>query len=367
MQRDKYRNIARIAVAALILVVVNVGILMAAREGVIAPLDNAGLWCCFVVLNIVSIMWVIAQLGLQPLVVALSYVGGGFLAYQGVKGTGGLSVAEITTAGATYGAFGAMTAGNIGTKVRLAFYNKKQVPFVFIIAALLVLDAVLNSGISKAGGNVMLNALVFPFALAGVTVGLGWSILNRFGIGREAQRAVTVADAAVEEEETPVAEENASALMIHVPEDADLEADEEHDEVVAEDEVEPAMSEEPEEEKKMAPAAASNEEAFFPLEIDKDDSYVDSEEFSSESADDDVFSMSSFDSNLYNSGAIDDAQGGVLVEEPAISVAIELEEETAADEEKAVSEAPSKQEAGTGSKKSEDWLSGHLDLLNKLK
>ena len=148
---NKQKNMIMSAAAAVVLVAVNVGVFMAAGKGAIAPINNMLMWGAFVALNIASILWAVGMLGLHPLVVSISYVAGGFLAFQGVRGMSGVSVAEVTTAGATYGAFGALAIGNATTKVRLAFFDKAQVPFIFIIVGLLVIDAVLNSQITNAG------------------------------------------------------------------------------------------------------------------------------------------------------------------------------------------------------------------------
>ncbi len=365
-----------ICAAAVILVAVNAGILMAANHGAITPIDNIGMWGAFVVLNVASILWAISLLGLQPFVVSLSYVAGGFLAYQGVRGMGDISVAEVTTAGATYGAFGALAIGNVTAKVRLAFFRKGQVPFIFIIVGLLVIDAVLNSGISSAGGSVILNAVVFPFVLAGIIVGLIWSVLNRYGIGRKPAEVL----AAVAEENAAEKAELASAvatekLVIQMPEHA-------------------MMAEEPEEVVKvaepMAPAAVVAEpvqmeekkpdEEFFPLEIDKgDEDVMPADDFSYKNAASTVseeFPMTSFDSSLYESGSLEDAQeGSVMVKEPAVSVVLDLdaEDNNPVYEKKApaVAKVPPVpapvQPAEPATKKDDDWLGGHLDLLNKLK
>ena len=70
--------------AAAVLVALNVGVFMAAGNGTISPINNVLLWGGFVALNVASILWAISMLGLQPLVVAISYVAGGTLAYLGV-------------------------------------------------------------------------------------------------------------------------------------------------------------------------------------------------------------------------------------------------------------------------------------------
>ncbi len=386
MNRDKQKNMAMITVAGLILVATNLGVWLAAREGVIAPVGNSVIWGAFVALNVASILWAVILLGLQPLVVSLSYVAGGFLAFKGVQEMGGVSVAEVTTAGATYGAFGALAVGNATTKVRLAFYNKKQVPFIFVIAGLLVLDAVLNSGISSAGGGIILNAVVFPFVIAGVVVGLIWTVLNRYGIGYNPRQSL--AQAAVQKEstaETAAKEAPDSALKIEVPEQVE-EQQKELKVAVAEETVQPEVPAVPAVKETLAPAAVAEakEEEFFPLEIDKDDEFIlpkDEYGFSpnmDEAGQEDTFSMSGFDSSLYASGAEEDREGGVMVEEPVAAVALDLDESSvpasepapaAQEEKKPEVSAEEKQAQPSPEKKDEsgDWLSGHMDLLNKLK
>lgn len=382
MKHSKQNNLTMIVVSAAILIAVNVGIWLAAKNGTISPIENHALWMAFVALNVVSLVWSISLLGLQPLVVAISYVAGGFLAFKGVQGMSGINVAEITTAGATYGAFGALAVGNSTTKVRLAFFNKAQVPFIFIIAALLVFDAVLNSGISSADGSVILNAVVFPFVLAGVIIGLVWSVLNRYGIGHKVQVHHEIAaehpDAG---EQTEEAEEE-NTLKIQIP--AHIEEEESDAVAAVAEEVEiPETTESPVKEA-VTPIVAQEdmvekEEEFFPLEIDKDDEFVLPEEEKYGTADliaeldgmdDDSYALSAFDANLYASGADEDGHGGVMVEEPIVSVSLDI------DEQEAVAEEPVKEPAAEEKQpepeppkaaKSEDWLSGHLDLLNKLK
>ena len=218
---NKQKNMIMSVAAAAVLVAVNVGVFMAAGKGAIAPINNMLLWGAFVALNIASILWAVGMLGLHPLVVSISYVAGGFLAFQGVRGMSGVSVAEVTTAGATYGAFGALAIGNATTKVRLAFFDKAQVPFIFIIVGLLVIDAVLNSQITNAGGSVMLNAVVFPFVLAGVIVGLLWSVLNRYGVGKKPSEVLAEADAfAAASSMEKVEAISSDKLVIKMPVDA---------------------------------------------------------------------------------------------------------------------------------------------------
>ncbi len=368
----KQKNLVMIMIAAVVLVAVNTGIWFAASKGTIEPIDNMLLWGAFVALNISSIIWAISLLGLQPFVVALSYVAGGFLAYQGVRGMGDISVAEVTTAGATYGAFGALAIGNVTAKVRLAFFQKGQVPFIFIIVGLLVVDAVLNSGISSANGSVILNAVVLPFVIAGVVVGSIWTVLNRFGIGRKpAELLAEVAEEAraeIEESTQAVASEK---LVIQMPEHAVVAEEEKtFEKVEIPEPVAPAVvvAAEP-----KPVAAKKEEEHFFPLEIDKDEEYELPEDNSSltevvtlmedDSEKEESFSLPAFDDNLYASGFLDDAQqGGVMVKESVAKIAKE-KAPVAVD----VKPEPAPVQQEKQEEKSSDWLGGHLDLLNKLK
>lgn len=385
MKRKKQKNLTMIVVSAAILVVVNLGVWMAARHGAIAPIGNHLLWTAFAALNVISLVWAISLLGLQPLVVAVSYVAGGFLAFKGVQGISGINVAEITTAGATYGAFGALAVGNCTTKVRLSFFSKSQVPFIFIIAALLVFDAVLNSEISGADGSVILNAVVFPFVLAGVIIGLVWSVLNRYGIGHKVEMAqntiaIELPAAVAQVEEL----EESNTLKIQMPADVEVEED---DDVIAAamEEVEHFEKIEIPVEKSVKPMVVKEEE-FFPLEIDKHNDFVLPEEEKEEaveltaeldSLEEDLYSLTAFDVNLYASGADEDGHDSIMLKEPIVSLSLDLDEKTEAAPEaapvvqaKQESEpkpiAPVKPEQKE-SAKSNDWLSGHLDLLNKLK
>jgi len=215
MENNTHKNIMFLVVAGVVLALLNGGILMAAGNGQLAPIDNLALWGAFVVLNICSLLWAVSLLGLQPMVVAVSYVAGGALAFMGVRMLPDINVAEVTTAGATYGAFGALAVGNATTRVRLAFFNKAQVPFIFVILALLLLDGLLNSQVSKAGFGVILNALVFPFIFSGAVVGLVWMLLVRSGIGKNMERAPVEE---VAETQTEEVEEKPVRLVIEVPE-----------------------------------------------------------------------------------------------------------------------------------------------------
>ncbi len=320
MKNDAQKNILFLAAAGLVFIAVNVAVLMAARSGQLAPIDNLALWGAFAALNVCSLLWAVSLLGLQPLVVAFSYVAGGFLAFQGVRMMPNANMVEVTTAGATYGAFGVMVVGNAATRVRLAFFNKAQVPFVFVMVALLVMDGFLNSQVSASGWNVILGALVVPFAFAGLVVGGVWMLLARFGVVKESTWRKTEEVSEIQAEPIPDAAE--STLIIKMPENAKV-ADEPEEVVapvaaVVEPVPAPVVAEvlpAPEPEQEQEPVEESGN--FFPLEIDK-------------------------------------GEDAAPPQEAPKLVVVESHPE----EEDAVPEP----EAG-----SQDWLSDQLDLLNNLK
>lgn len=348
---------------------------MAAGNGTISPINNVLLWGGFVVLNVASILWAISMLGLEPLVVAISYVAGGTLAFLGVRGMNDISVAEITTAGATYGAFGALAIGNVSTKVRLAFFNKGQVPFIFIIAGLLVIDAVLNSQVSSAGTGVLLNAVLLPFAIAGIAVGTIWSVLNRFGIGKSPREKLAALEAAQTRVETvktvadkkviiPMPEREA---IVEVPAAAPAEKIKRIEPLAPAAKAAPAPVAEPKPVVAEAPAEPIQEEQFFPLEIDKNDDFMLPTEEAGRADTNADFEVPTFDAALYASGSQDnDSDGGVMVKEKP-AVAVETQSVKAKVEPAVVAEAKPEPAPAKQDNKSNDWLGGHLDLLNKLK
>jgi len=322
MKNDAQKNILFLSVAGLVFVAVNAAVLMAARSGQLAPIDNLALWGAFAALNVCSLLWAVSLLGLQPVVVAFAYVAGGFLAFQGVRMMPNANMVEVTTAGATYGAFGVMVVGNAATRVRLAFFNKAQVPFVFVMVALLVMDGFLNSQVSASGWNVILGALVVPFVFSGLVVGGVWMLLARFGVVKEStwRKTAEVSDVRAE----PVLE-GGSTLVIKMPENAKV-ADETEEVVAA-----VAKVAEPVPEPEVAPAAPAAAEVlpvpepesveepgnFFPLEIDQGEDVAPPQET------------------------------------PKLVVVESHPDEV---------EAAPEQEAG-----SQDWLSDQLDMLNNLK
>ena len=375
---NKTNNMIMIVVAAAVLVALNLGVFMAAGNGTLSPINNILLWGAFVVLNVASILWAVSMLGLQPLVISISYVAGGALAFLGVRGMGDVSVAEITTAGATYGAFGALAVGNATAKVRLAFFNKGQVPFIFIIAGLLVIDGVLNSQVSSAGAPVLLNAVLLPFVLAGGVVGLGWSVMNRYGIGRKPSEVLAERDAAM----LGLESDNASAeekVVIPMPAHAaEASKDKPAPKKKVAEPVAPVAKPKPAPEPKpksqpvvepepviaeAAPVKPKKEEEFFPLEIDKNEEPAKKAEKKIEKEPE--FVVPVFDAALYASGS-EESAGGVMVDEPAVSVETEPEQPIVEKEAPAAKPA-AKAEPAEEKSKADDFLGGHLDLLNKLK
>lgn len=354
MKNNISKNLVHLVIAGLVLLAVNAWAWMGVQNGQLSPVDSPLLWGAFMVLNMASILWAVSLLGLQPLVVACAYAAGGFLAYQGVQGMTSISTAEVTTAGATYGAIGALAVGNATTKVRMAFFSKGQVPFIFVIVGLLVVDGILNSQVSGADWNVILNALIFPFVISGVIIGLIWMVATRFGVGQKPHIGEThVAKASLvarSEEKTKSAED--SQLVIQVPETNTVEES-------APEEVAAAMVETPEpaiEEPRVAAEAVApvveedvHEDHFFPLEIDKDDEFIlPAEESISVDLSASVEDVPVVDMEAHVAEPVEVAPP---IEEP-VEVAIEEPKEPAPEAE---------EEAGAG-----DWLSNHLNLLNKL-
>ncbi len=357
MKNEAQKNILFLAIAGVVLVALNVGILMATKNGSLAPIENLTLWGAFVVLNISSLLWAVSLLGLQPLVIAFSYLAGGFVAFLGVRLLPEVNVAEVTTAGATYGAFGALAVGNVTTKVRLAFFDKKQVPFVFVIAALLLMDGFLNSSVSNAGLGVVVNALVLPFVISGVIVGLIWAGLARFGIGEGfVPSSIEAMAGAPREERVEAIEEN--QIMFQTPDTIDESEEQEpavamvvmepvdKPEALVEPEpivmeiVEGTVSSEPVEEDSV------DENNFFPLEIDKEDEIIlPQEELQSLAS---VIGVAEYiPEPIVEPTPVQELE--VVAEEPPV-----LEVEVA-------SEPEEKKDS------SQDWLSGHMDLLNNIK
>ncbi len=366
---NKTNNIIMSTVAAAVLVALNVGVFMATGNGTLSPINDVLLWGGFVVLNVASILWAISMLGLQPLVISFSYLAGGALAFLGVRGMTDVSAAEITTAGATYGAFGALAIGNATAKVRLTFFNKGQVPFIFILTGLLVLDGVLNSRVSSAGIPVLLNAVLLPFIVAGVVVGLVWSALNRFGIGRKPSEVLAERDAALQMAASGIATVE-EKVVIPMPAQSEEAPVEEEEPLAPAAKAKPAKGNKKAKVKKAAKtkkpepvvaAAPADEEPFFPLEIDSN------EEPAVAAADQPDFEVPEFDAALYASGS-EDSEGGVMVAEPEVSVETRTVKETVEEGAPVVGEASTKPEAKPAAKDdSFDFLSGHLDLLSKLK
>lgn len=363
MKKTNNKNIVYLVIAGIVLLGGNAWVWTAVQSGQLSPVSSPVLWISFMVLNVASLLWACSLLGLQPLVVACSYAAGGFLAYRGVQGTINISVAEVTTAGATYGAIGALAVGNIGTKVRMAFSRRGHTPFIVVIVGLLVVDGVLNSQISGAGWDVILNALIFPFVLAGVVVGLIWMVFTRFGLSHKPRIAdrvmaeVPVQSQMQEDEDSP----DASQLMIKIPDASEEEI--EPVERVAITKEAPRPKETPSMDEPAAEPVAmvaevvpeetvEDEPHFFPLEIDKDDDFILPAE---EAVTGDLFVVKE---DSYES-AFDLAQEmEPTLDEPMQQTVHEVEPEP---EPVTDRPEPESQKAETS-----DWLSGHLNLLNKI-
>jgi len=185
MKNKTDKNIVYIIIATIALLGINIAVLIAMQQHKLDPVENILLWGIFAILNVVSLIWAVIVLGLHPLLLAISYVAGGVLAYFGVGDLPGVNVAEAVTAGAVYGGIGALTVGNVMVKMRTVFFDKGQVPFIFIVIGLLVLDGVLNTKISNATWPVFLSSMLLPFGVAGLGLGtVGLAIVG--GLNKKA-------------------------------------------------------------------------------------------------------------------------------------------------------------------------------------
>lgn len=368
MEKSAEKNMLLLVLAGAVLVLANLAVMLGTRSGQMAPVDNRMLWAAFSILNIASLLWAVTLLGLHPLVVAVSYVTGGLLAYQGVRMTPGVNLTEIATAGATYSAFGALLAGNLTTRVRLTFFARSQVPFVFIILTLLVVDGVLNSRLSQANWHIISLAAIYPFLFSGVVVGLVWMLMERVRgekrpQARRAEQAVpdAAADSAVQEAEAPLLHFSVPDALI----DQEPDAEEPFVAMPA-----PALTEtEPIQVPEVTPLASTAhaepeeevaDDTFFPLEIDSSDEQASVQE------NPELISVAAM---LADSARIlsDDTETAVAPEpEPKIDFELPIVE--AMPPVKTVEEEP----IGSNLKKEkkagpEDWLNSHLELLSKLK
>ncbi len=377
MENTAQKNILFLSAAGLVLVVVNMAVFMGSRTGQIAPVDNLMLWGAFTVLSVCSLLWAVSLLGLQPMLVAISYTAGGFMAFLGVRLIPNVNVAEIATAGATYGAVGALVVGNATTRVRSVFFSKRQVPVVFMIIALLLVDGLLNSRVSTAGWNVIAGALIFPFVLSGIVIGLVWMVVARSHAG---QGRTKKAPAALEEAAPIMAaaadDDEAAQLMFSVPESTKV--DDTLEAVALAPNPEPTMenvSEAPTVEMESPDVVPMEDESvsdnFFPLEIDKGEETIQREaspdlmdvaarvaenapELAME-ADPVAENMDTLSEEFPVLESNPDPVGEPISEASSV---LEFDPEPV--------EEPGEPASEEKKVESSDWLSGHLDLLNKL-
>lgn len=370
MEKNAKKNMLFLVLAGAVLVAVNSTVWFASKNGQVAPIANIPLWGVFVVLNTLSLLWAVSLLGLQPMVVAASYVAGGLMAYQGAKLLPSVDLAGLTTTGATYGAFGALAVGNATTKVRLAFFSKSQVPFIFIIVALLALDGLINSCISNPDWSVVLNALVFPFLFAGVVIGLVWFVALRFDIGKRlARKPASLAAIQSQPLEEDESDEDSMQLMFKVPGRVAAEEPEFMAEEMDLPEPEPApapvLMEVIAAPVEHNPPAANTDadDHFFPLEIDKDDDFIlPPAEIDTMALEDLAIedAVAPFEAAVVVDEEIPPSPPPIVVEDPVVFA---LEEEPPAPV--VVTPEPVKKPESRGG--SNDWLSDHLDLLNRIK
>ena len=199
MKNQSDKSVIYIIITALILLAVNAAVFVEIQQAKLVAPTNIVLWGIFAVLNMVSLLWAVMVMGLQPLLLAVSYVAGAALAYFGVKEMGTVNVAEVTTAGAVYGGVGALTVGNVFVKMRTIFFEKGQIPFIAIVVVLLILDGVLNTQLSSANWPVFLHAMLLPFGVGGIVLGtVGVTLFGLINKNAQVQEAKKSEDSAPE-------------------------------------------------------------------------------------------------------------------------------------------------------------------------
>lgn len=383
MKEHHKNNLALIGVAGGILLMTNLGIWMASQEGMISPAMDLTIWCGFAALNVASILWAVTLLGQQPMMVSLAYLAGGGIAFMGVNNMGGVSMADVAAAGASCGAFGALTIGNLTHKGRMSIFNRRQLPFIFCVMVLILINAALLCVFSGAGGRVLLGTAVYPFVVAGSLVTLLWAVGHRCRIARVQltkpirEEAATSAGAA-DTEAVPEVHAGEAAMLFQVPEQSETD----YDTALSTDDDE--SSEEDLTRVEIAAVAAdptSEEDSltdteFYPLEIDNEEESESTSEHAAlaamladlsvgnEEYENPVLLESVTDqSSVEYSTLLDDTPGTDPLDDATV---LEQEGPELNKEQPPVVTSEISTES-TDKKKSGDWLSDHLNLLNQLK
>lgn len=381
--KEHHNNLVLIGVAGGILLMTNLGIWMASQNGMISPALDMTIWCSFAALNVASILWAVTLLGQQPMMVSMAYLAGGGIAFMGVNNMGGVSMADVATAGASCGAFGALTIGNLTHKGRMSIFNRRQLPFIFCIMVLIFINAALLCTFSGAGGRVLLGTAVYPFVVAGSLVTVLWAVVHRCRIARVQlkqpirEEAATSAGAADTEAVSEV-QAGEAAMLFQVPEQSETD----YDTALPTDDDE-AGEEEPTRVEIAAVAAdptleedSLTDTEFYPLEIDNEeeseatsehaalaamlaDLSVGNEEYENHGLLESVTDQSSVESSTL----LDETPGTYPLDDATVS---EQEGSELNMEQPPLVTSEISAES-TEKKESEDWLSDHLNLLNQLK
>lgn len=351
------KNLISLVITAILLIAGNAWVWMSIQNGQIPPVEQLPLWGSFVALNTISLLWAANALNLQPLVMGIAYLTGGFLAYRGVQGIENVNVAEITTAGAAYGAIGALAVGQISTKVCTVFSNKIKVPFYVVIILLLVVDGLLNSQILGSDLNTILNAVVLPFVLSGVVLGMIWTGISYF-ISKEKPADDTAPAATSSKKKTQTSKPAAKTTAKPATKSPKKPVQQQSNKTPAKTKPlkkqQPAQAStskpttpatkpktvlktQPKPAPKISTKPATNfakksttDEQFFPLEIDKDDDFV---------------------------PPVEKKSPPPVKPKPAPPKPVAPKPEPP---------KPAPETPKPASDSTNDWLSGHLDLLNKI-
>ena len=367
MKNETNNNIIYIIIATLVLLGLNAAVFIGIQQNKLESSESLVLWGIFAIFNVISLIWAVTVLGLHPLLLAISYVAGGALAYFGVRELPDINVPEIITAGAVYGGIGALTVGNAMVKMRTVFFEKGQVPFIFIVIGLLLLDGILNTKISHSDWPVFLNAMLLPFGIAGLGLGtVGVAIVA--GLNKNAaQKEEEEARSKSKKKKTGASKSSSSrSTVVQKSKDAEKAAAEKvaaekaavekaAERMVAEGVVaeEKAATEKVAAEKAAAEKAAAERAATEKAEADKMAAEKAAEKAAAE------------EKSRAERAAAEKAAAEKIALEKTLNIASEIVKEKEPEKSESVN-SNADEKSNNDEDISSDWLSNQLNLLNKI-
>ena len=254
------------------------------------------------------------------------------------------------------------------------------------------MDGLLNSRVCSVSQAAILNVLIVPLAVAGIAVGLVWLMASRLAV--IPKNSTNTADWKSETRETSddatekELNSESAQLIIQMPDHAEEEDEQdvaamlevEESEVIAEAPPEvPVELEKPVLSVKTEPEEPVAEEHFFPLDIDKDDDFIEPLE-SSDLMDIPVMNTADLLEPVISDIADDYVVPSLTEVKEMESVSEPIVESVTLPEQRSLSPVEFEEEppvvelepelevqAPKDETQSEDWLNGHLDLLSKIK